>query len=236
MTYRTEYSMIAVHDIGARAEQECACPGCTFGLALGDALVADEGAICKITIYLARRNEARQNRFPQAKEAQEHRILFECAMLSKSNVRQSSSDSLITCTGGLQGTPFRVGTPQTDNYVTTNWTSTIILTPNAPSMKGTGSMALIRRGSALVIGTSRDTWPSCLSMVRNLKFFIFSSAISRGFSPDHAHIPLSFFHQSCHLRKRVEHDRPSGTCNILTRQSDQHFCVQHISKTRGVSI
>src|SRR6267142_6023015 len=35
--------MIAIHGIGARTEQqECACPICSFGLALGEALVADE--------------------------------------------------------------------------------------------------------------------------------------------------------------------------------------------------
>jgi hypothetical protein len=46
---------------------------------VGDALVADEGATFEITVYLARRNETRQDLFPQANEAQEHRIPFEAS-------------------------------------------------------------------------------------------------------------------------------------------------------------
>ena len=51
-----------------------------FGLAMGEALAVDEGAIFEITAYLARRNETRKDRFPQANEAQEHRISFEASM------------------------------------------------------------------------------------------------------------------------------------------------------------
>jgi hypothetical protein len=64
--------MVAVHDIGPRAEQqECACPICAFGLALGEALVVREGAIFEITEYIARRNETRKDRFLQANEGRQ---------------------------------------------------------------------------------------------------------------------------------------------------------------------
>jgi hypothetical protein len=46
VTRHTKKPMIAIHDIGARAEwQECASPICTFGLALGETLVAYERAL-----------------------------------------------------------------------------------------------------------------------------------------------------------------------------------------------
>ena len=86
--------MIAVHDIGARAEQqERASTICTFGLALSEALVTDErallvtneapkrhaleGPIGKITVDLARRDKTRQDGFAYPEKLQKDRIPLE---------------------------------------------------------------------------------------------------------------------------------------------------------------
>ena len=73
-THRTKQPMVAVHNIGTRAEQQKrACAICAFGFALSKALIADEcallvadettkrytleGPVRQVSIHLARRNE-----------------------------------------------------------------------------------------------------------------------------------------------------------------------------------
>jgi hypothetical protein len=95
-THRTKESVVAVHDIGARAEQQ-ERPGTirAFGFALSKALVTDEcallvanettkghaleGPVRQISVHLARRDETRQNRFPYAEKLQKDRIPLEGA-------------------------------------------------------------------------------------------------------------------------------------------------------------
>ena len=77
--------MVAVHDIGARAEQqERAGTIRAFGFALSKALVTDErallvanettkrhapeGPVRQISVHLARRDETRQNRYPYSEK------------------------------------------------------------------------------------------------------------------------------------------------------------------------
>jgi hypothetical protein len=96
--------MIAVHDIGACAEQqERAITICAFGLALSEALVTDErallvtneaterhaleGPVRKITVNLAGRDETWQDRFPYAEKVQKDRIPIECADVEQKRPR-----------------------------------------------------------------------------------------------------------------------------------------------------
>ena len=88
--------MVAVYDIGSRAEQqECASTIRAFGFALSKALVTDERALLvanettkrhalerpvrQISVHLARRDETRQNRYPYTEKLQKGRIPLECA-------------------------------------------------------------------------------------------------------------------------------------------------------------
>jgi hypothetical protein len=95
-SHRTKQSIVAVHDVGARAEQqERATAMRAFGFALSKALVTDERALLvanettkrhalerplrQISAHLARRDETRQNRCPYAEKLQKDRIPLECA-------------------------------------------------------------------------------------------------------------------------------------------------------------
>jgi hypothetical protein len=103
-THRTKQTMVAVHDIGARAEQqERAGTIRAFGFALSEALVTDErallvanettkrhaleGPVCQISVHLARRDETRKNRRPYAEKLQKGRIPLECADVEQKGPR-----------------------------------------------------------------------------------------------------------------------------------------------------
>ena len=96
--------MVAVHDIGARAEQqERSRTVRAFGFALSEALVTDErallvanettkrhaleGPVRQMSVHLACRDEARQNRFPYAEELQKDRIPLECTDVEQERAR-----------------------------------------------------------------------------------------------------------------------------------------------------
>ena len=97
--------MVAVHDIGARAEQqERAGTIRAFGFALSKALVTDErallvankttkrhaleGPVCQMSVHLARRDKTRQNRFPYAEKLQKDRVPLECADVEQKRPRR----------------------------------------------------------------------------------------------------------------------------------------------------
>lgn len=84
VTHHTKKPMIAIHNNGARAERgknapvpyvHLAWPWSPTRLASGTL----EGIIRGITVYLTRRDETCQYRFPQAEEAQKDRIPLEYA-------------------------------------------------------------------------------------------------------------------------------------------------------------
>jgi hypothetical protein len=96
--------MIAVHDIGACAEQqERAGTVCAFGLALSETFITNERALLvaneaterhtlerairEITINFARRDKTWQDRFPNAEKAQKDRIPLECADVEQQRPR-----------------------------------------------------------------------------------------------------------------------------------------------------
>ena len=96
--------MVAVHDIGPRAEQqERASTIRAFGFALSKALVTDErallvanettnwhaleGPVSQISVHLARRDETRQNRCSYAEKLQKDRIPLECADVEQKRPR-----------------------------------------------------------------------------------------------------------------------------------------------------
>jgi hypothetical protein len=98
--------MVAVHNVGARAEQQERAGGIrAFGFALSKALVTDERALLvanettkrhalerplrQISAHLARRDETRQNRCPYAEKLQKDvdRIPLECADVEQKSPR-----------------------------------------------------------------------------------------------------------------------------------------------------
>ena len=97
--------MVAVHDIGTRAEQqERASTIRAFGFALSKTLITDErallvanettkrhaleGPINQISVHLTRRDETRQDRCPYVEKLQKDRIPLECADVEQKGPRR----------------------------------------------------------------------------------------------------------------------------------------------------